>query len=78
MLKRLLIGYAQDDPLDGAGRVLIAPKLRQYAGLEKQVCLVGQGSHFELWDEPKWRVQLQAMQALSETGLPPGFESLAL
>ncbi|MDR3213395.1 MAG: division/cell wall cluster transcriptional repressor MraZ [Azoarcus sp.] len=78
LLKRLLVGYAEDETLDGAGRVLIAPSLRQYAGLEKKVWLVGQGSHFELWADAKWQRQQQDMMALGETGLPPGFESLAL
>jgi len=78
LLKRLLVGHAQEEPLDSAGRVLIKPGLRKYAGLEKQVWLVGQGSHFELWSDESWQRQQQAMQALPETGLPPGFESLAL
>ncbi|MDR2208376.1 MAG: division/cell wall cluster transcriptional repressor MraZ [Azoarcus sp.] len=77
-LKRLLVGYAQDETLDNAGRVLVKPGLRKYAGLEKQVWLVGQGSHFELWSDESWQRQQQAMMALAETGLPPGFETLAL
>ena len=43
-LKRLLVGFAQEEALDAAGRVLVAPSLRQFARLEKQVWLVGQGS----------------------------------
>ena len=78
MLKRLLIGYAQDEALDSAGRVLVAPSLRQFAQLEKQVWLVGQGSHFELWSDARWQEQQEKMLALATEGLPPGFESLAL
>lgn len=78
MLKRLLVGYAQDESLDAAGRVLIAPSLRQFAQLEKQVWLVGQGSHFELWSDVRWQEQQEKMLALATEGLPPGFESLAL
>ncbi len=77
-LKRLLVGFAQEESLDGAGRVLVAPSLRQFAKLEKQVWLVGQGSHFELWSDAGWQKQQAAMLALADTGLPPGFESLAL
>jgi MraZ protein len=77
-LKRLFIGYAQCETLDGAGRTLIAPSLRQWAGLDKQVWLVGQGSHFELWSDVGWQAQQEAMQSLDGDGLPPGFESLAL
>jgi len=77
-LKRLLVGFAQSETLDAAGRVLLAPSLRQWAGLEKQVWLVGQGSHFELWSDAGWQAQQEAMQSLDIEGLPPGFESLAL
>lgn len=77
-LKRLLVGFAQDEALDSAGRVLIAPSLRQFARLEKQVWLVGQGSHFELWSDAGWQKQQEAMMALVGSSLPAGFESLAL
>ncbi|BAL26019.1 MAG TPA: division/cell wall cluster transcriptional repressor MraZ [Aromatoleum sp.] len=77
-LKRLLIGYAQEEELDSAGRVLIAPTSRQWAGLEKQVWLVGQGTHFELWSDAGWQKQQEAMLALASGPLPAGFESLAL
>ena len=77
-LKRLLVGFAQEEALDAAGRVLVAPSLRQFARLEKQVWLVGQGSHFELWSDAGWQKQQEEMLALANTGLPPGFESLAL
>ncbi|TSH89180.1 division/cell wall cluster transcriptional repressor MraZ [Verticiella sediminum] len=49
-LQRLLLGYAQDVEMDAAGRVLVAPELRTAAGLDREVTLMGMGSHFELWD----------------------------
>lgn len=77
-IKRLLVGHAQVEELDSAGRVLVAPVLRQWAGLEKQLWLVGQGTHFELWSDAGWQAQQQAMLDLCVDDLPPGFESLAL
>ncbi|MFN3985275.1 MAG: division/cell wall cluster transcriptional repressor MraZ [Rhodocyclaceae bacterium] len=77
-LKRLLVGFAQTEELDSAGRILIAPSLRQWAELDKQLWLVGQGSHFELWSDAGWQKQQAAMLALDSEALPPGFESLAL
>ncbi len=77
-LKRLLVGFAQEETLDAAGRVLIASSLRRFAELEKQVWLVGQGSHFELWSDAGWQRQQEAMLALAKSDLPAGFESLAL
>ena len=56
-LQRLLVGHADDVELDGAGRILVPPALRQYAALDKHVVLVGQGNKFELWDEARWTEQ---------------------
>ncbi len=52
--QRLLIGYATTLELDGNGRVLVPPTLRDYAGLEKKLMLVGLGKKFELWSEAAW------------------------
>jgi len=49
-LKRLLLGNAQDVDIDGSGRILIAPELRDAAGMTREVMLLGMGSYFELWD----------------------------
>lgn len=53
-LQRLLIGYATECQLDGSSRILLPTPLREFAGLEKHVVLIGQGSKFELWDERTW------------------------
>ena len=76
-IKRLLVGNARDETLDSAGRLLIAPELRQFAGLEKQVWLVGLGSHFEIWSDIGWQKEHDAVFALGDQ-LPPGLEDLAL
>jgi len=77
-LQRLLVGFAEDVEMDGAGRVLISPVLREFAGLEKQVMLVGQGSHFEVWSEASWRAQLEEALAQGDRVLPPELGNLAL
>ena len=76
-IKRLLVGNARDETLDSAGRLLIAPELRQFAALEKQVWLVGLGSHFEIWSDIGWQKEQDAVFALGDQ-LPPGLEDLAL
>ncbi len=53
-IQRLLMGHATDVEMDGNGRVLLPPPLREYAGLDKHVVLIGQGKKFELWDEQLW------------------------
>ena len=49
--RRVFLGSAMDVEIDNASRVLIAPELREWAGLERDVLLVGMGSRFELWDK---------------------------
>lgn len=54
-IQRLLIGHATDLELDGQGRILLPQELRQYAAIQKQVVLIGQGNKFEIWDEIHWQ-----------------------
>ena len=77
VIKRLLVGMALDETLDSAGRLLVAPELRKYAQFEKQVWLVGQGTHFEIWSDAGWQKEQDAVFALGDQ-LPPGLEDLAL
>ncbi|HEX2012005.1 MAG TPA: division/cell wall cluster transcriptional repressor MraZ [Roseateles sp.] len=52
--KRVFLGNAQDVEIDASARILIAPELRAAAGLQKDVMLLGMGSHFELWDAARY------------------------
>lgn len=56
-LQRLLIGHATEVELDGSGRILLPPPLREFAELDKRVVLTGQGNRFELWNEATWEEQ---------------------
>jgi MraZ protein len=76
-LQRLLIGNASDVEMDGAGRILVPPPLRQFAGLSKDVVLVGQGSKFELWDDEKWNLQIENALAFKD-GIPPELDGFTL
>lgn len=53
-LQRLMLGYATEIDMDSNGRILLSPSLREYAGLDKKVVLVGQGNKFELWGDVQW------------------------
>lgn len=59
-LQRLLIGYACELEMDSNGRLLLPPTLRDFAGLEKKIMLVGQGKKLELWSEDAWKAWLVA------------------
>lgn len=77
-LQRLLVGHADDVDLDGAGRILVPPSLRQFATLEKRVVLVGQGNKFELWDEEQWQNRTAQAVAFPAGGLPPELDGFSL
>ena len=53
---RPLFAYAAKCELDAQGRALIPSHLREYAGLCKNVTVVGCNNHAELWDEDNWKL----------------------
>ena len=50
-LQRRLVGSASSTEPDGNSRIQLPLTLRQVAGLEKRVVLLGMGSRFEIWNE---------------------------
>lgn len=52
--KRLVFGEAADVDLDAQGRVLLPPELRRYAGIEREVVVVGVHGSIELWSPERW------------------------
>lgn len=53
--KRHMVGPATECPLDRQGRILIPQVLRDYAGLNKDVMLVGLDDKIEIWDQRKYK-----------------------
>lgn len=72
--KRMFLGNAVDVEMDGTGRILISPELRQAAGLSRDVLLLGMGKHFELWDKAKY--DAEEAKAASE-GMPDVFKDFS-
>ena len=79
-LQRLMVGHATDLELDGHGRVLLPPKLREFALLTRDAVLIGQGARFELWDEARWNERRDEWLASEDTAtdLPAELETLSL
>jgi MraZ protein len=65
-LKRQLLGRHEEIELDAQGRVRISQSLMRYAGLHKDVLLLGQDNKFEIWDTQRFE------------GLNPGDAALDL
>lgn len=50
-VRRFVFEAAQETSPDSQGRVLLLPALREYAGLKKDVLILGVGDHAEIWDK---------------------------
>jgi len=70
--RRIFLGNASDVDVDGSGRVLVSPELRTAAALDKEVMLLGMGSHFELWDAQTYAAKEQAAMA---QGMPDALKN---
>lgn len=79
-LNRLLVGNANEIELDSNGRFVVPPMLREHAGLDKKVVLVGQLDKFELWSEEVWEATTNAYldQEQDFGDLPDALQNLSL
>ncbi len=79
-LQRLLVGHAVEVDMDGQGRILLPPPLREFAQTDKRAVLIGQGNKFELWDEGRWNEARENWLEESdlEQDLPPDLETLSI
>lgn len=60
--QRVLLSGATDDLPDKQGRISIPPILRTYAGLARDVAVIGADTHVEIWDLPTWEAYLAAQE----------------
>jgi MraZ protein len=69
-LKRFLVGNAHECEMDAQGRIHLPETLREFAGLQKKIILIGQLNRFEIWNETMWRVkEAQFMDSDDTDGL---------
>jgi MraZ protein len=74
---RSFFGSASDQDLDRQGRIQIPPQLRTYAGLDRDVLVMGVADRIEIWDATAWRdfsveadrLYADIEDALSEEGI---------
>jgi MraZ protein len=45
---------AEPCKLDGSGRIIIPPIMRQDAGIDQEVLVVGARKHIEIWNPDRW------------------------
>jgi len=73
--RRLFIGSAMDVDIDGGSRVLLSPELREWAGLGKDLMLVGMGSRMEIWDRARY---LANEEATLSGHMPDGLANMVM
>ena len=57
LLLRLILGTAHETSVDENGHIVIPTELRQFADLQKDIFLIGQGEYFEIWSPDLWNQQ---------------------
>ncbi len=62
LLRRLIFANAYPVEVDKVGRVLVPQNLRQFAGLNGEAIVAGQGDYFEVWTPPAWEEQMKQIQ----------------
>lgn len=71
---RVLFSGAFDEIPDRQGRITVPAALREYAGLDRDVVVVGNNTTLEIWDAPTWEAYLasqeDAFSGLSEEVVP--------
>ena len=62
-LRRMLYAGAVEAVPDKQGRILLPPPLREHAGLDKEVVVIGVGDCVELWDPARWKAMQDSMRS---------------
>ncbi len=73
---RVLLAGAHEERPDAQGRVTIPARLRDYAGLAREVTITGAGAKVEIWDRETWEVYLADSEEVF-ANLDGGFASQA-
>jgi MraZ protein len=65
-LRRAFFASARPAELDKQNRILIPTPLRQYAGLDRQVLVIGTGESLEIWDPARWESESERLMSTLE------------
>ena len=72
---RLLLSGAYKEVPDKQGRITLPPDLRKYAGLDRELTVIGAGSRAEIWNSQAWNDYLSIQEDVfsqTENEIIPG------
>lgn len=52
--QRFFNSRTEQETLDSQGRITVTPRLREYAGLERELAIIGNDRRVEIWDRDNW------------------------
>lgn len=58
LMSRLFLAAAVEIAIDGSAQIELPPGLCEYAGLGKEIIMVGQGDYSEIWSSALWQNQM--------------------
>jgi MraZ protein len=58
VFRRLYFAQTEAVDVDRTGRILVPERLGQFAGIQREVVLIGVRDHLELWDAARWQAYL--------------------
>ena len=61
-LRRLFFANAYSITPDKVGRINLAPNLREFAKIESDTIVAGQGEYFEIWLPELWEAQMTSLE----------------
>lgn len=73
---RFFLAGAADVEVDKQGRILIPADLRDYAGMEKEVVLIGMADKIEIWSKERWEEASEeqnvadTLEKMADWGIP--------
>ena len=72
---RVLLSGAYKEVPDKQGRITLPPDLRKYAGLDRELTVIGAGSRAEIWNSKAWNDYLSVQEDVfsqTENEIIPG------
>ncbi len=62
-LTRFIFASADEQQIDRQGRLELSAEVRRYAGIDREVVIIGAGELIEIWDSEAWALELAVLES---------------